>query len=176
MPDILDDVNFKNELNIKYSKSGKTVALGNEIGPKDVRDIPDVEFNADENGYYTLLLTDPDAPSRQNPIRREWLHWLVVNIPGNDISKGETINEYVGSGPPKGTGLHRYVTLVFKQTGKLEFDEPRHSNTDGNRAGFSTKNFAQKYNLSGPIAGNFFQAKFDDSVPELHRQLGIGGK
>ena len=32
----------------------------------------------------------------------EWHHWLVVNIPNNDIGSGETISEYVGSGPPKG--------------------------------------------------------------------------
>lgn len=31
--------------------------------------------------------------------------------------------EYIGCGPPKGTGLRRYVYLVFKQTGKLSFDE-----------------------------------------------------
>jgi phosphatidylethanolamine-binding protein (PEBP) family uncharacterized protein len=27
--------------------------------------------------------------------------------------------------PPEGTGLHRYVFLIYKQNGKLEFDEPR---------------------------------------------------
>jgi len=32
---------------------------------------------------------DPDAPSRKNATYREWHHWLVVNIPGTDISKGE---------------------------------------------------------------------------------------
>ena len=31
----------------------------------------------------------------------EILHWLVVNIPNNDIGSGETISEYIGSGPPK---------------------------------------------------------------------------
>lgn len=46
-------------------------------------------------------MTDPDAPSRKEPKFREWHHWLVVNIPGNDVKKGETLSEYVGSGPPK---------------------------------------------------------------------------
>ena len=27
---------------------------------------------------------DPDAPSRSNPIYREFVHWVVVNIPGNE--------------------------------------------------------------------------------------------
>lgn len=65
----------------------------------------------------------------------EWHHWLVVNIPGNDIGKGETLSEYVGSGPPKGTGLHRYVMLVYKQPGKLVPNEKRLTNRSGeNRA------------------------------------------
>ena len=36
-----------------------------------------------------LIVTDPDAPSRAEPSIREVLHWLVVNVPGNDINKGE---------------------------------------------------------------------------------------
>ena len=54
---------------------------------------------------------DPDAPSRANPTYREWRHWLVANIPGCDVSKGETIVTYFGAGPPQGTGLHRYIFL-----------------------------------------------------------------
>lgn len=47
---------------------------------------------------------DPDAPSRQTPKAREWQHWLVVNIPGNKVNKGQVLTEYVGAGPPQGTG------------------------------------------------------------------------
>lgn len=54
---------------------------------------------------------DPDAPSRADPEFREWRHWLVVNIPGCDIAKGEEVATYVGCGAPAGTGLHRYVFL-----------------------------------------------------------------
>lgn len=77
------------------------------------------------------------------------------------------------SGPPEGTGLHRYVFLVYKQNGKINFDEPRLPNTSGeNRGGFSIAKFANKYNLGTPVAGNFYQAKWDDYVPELYKQLG----
>lgn len=103
----------------------------------------------------------------------QWHHWLVGNVPGNDISKGETLSAYVGSGPPEGTGLHRYVFLIYKQNGKLEFDEPRLANTSGdNRGGFSIAKFAQKYNLGNPVAGNLYQAQWDDYVPMLYKQLG----
>ena len=59
----------------------------------------------------SLITADPDAPSRADPKWGEWRHWLVVNIPGCEVSKGEALSIYIGSGPPQGTGLHRYVFL-----------------------------------------------------------------
>lgn len=35
---------------------------------------------------------------------REWHHFLVVNMKGNDISSGCVMSDYIGAGPPKGTG------------------------------------------------------------------------
>lgn len=103
----------------------------------------------------------------------QWHHWLVGNIPGNDVAQGETLSAYVGSGPPEGTGLHRYVFLIYKQNGKLTFDEPRLTNTSGdNRGGFSIAKFAEKYQLGNPVAGNLYQAQWDDYVPLLYKQLG----
>lgn len=74
------------------------------------------------------MFSDPDAPSRANPSEREWLHWAVVNIPGSNVTAGNTIAEYVGSGPPKDSGLHRYVFLVFRQEHVHDFDEPIKTN------------------------------------------------
>lgn len=102
----------------------------------------------------------------------QWHHWLVGNIPGADVSKGETLSAYIGSGPPPDTGLHRYVFLVYKQNGKLEFDEPRlPNNSADNRGKFSIAKFAQKYELGNPVAGNLYQAQWDDYVPILYKQL-----
>ena len=39
--------------------------------------------------YFVFI--DPDATSRANPIYREFLHWLVVNVPENDLTQGEVI-------------------------------------------------------------------------------------
>lgn len=61
--------------------------------------------------FTTVLQTDPDAPNRQEPKFGEVRHWLVVNIPGSNISAGDTKFQYIGSGPPSGSGLHRYVFL-----------------------------------------------------------------
>ncbi|CAG9858497.1 unnamed protein product [Phyllotreta striolata] len=171
VPDVCPDGPEK-ALEVIYP-SAKEVKFGNELTPKQVLTAPTVKYDADANAFYTLIMTDPDAPSRLNPKAREWQHWLVVNIPGNDISKGDTLSQYVGSAPPKGSGLHRYVFLLFKQPEKVQFHETLHNANDGNRGKFNTNSFAAKYNLGAPIAGNFFGAQYDDTVPATHKRLGF---
>ena len=172
VPDVID-VLPQEVIEIEYP-SGAVVKAGNELTPTQVKDVPlKVSWPADPASLYTLCMTDPDAPSRQAPKFREWHHWLVVNIPGSDVAAGQTLSEYVGSGPPKGTGLHRYVFLAYKQPGKLTPDEPLRTNRSGDgRGGFKIREFAKKYNLGHPIAGNFYQAQWDDYVPKLYEQLG----
>ncbi|XP_014250544.1 protein D3-like [Cimex lectularius] len=170
VPDVVP-VAPKGVLKVEYP-GGLVVDFGNELTPTQVKDQPKVEWEADPDSLYTLCLTDPDAPSRAEPKFREWHHWLVGNIPGNDVSKGEVISAYIGSGPPNGTGLHRYVFLVYKQPGKVDFDEPRLPNTSGdNRGLFSISKLAKKYNLGNPVAGNLYQAQWDDYCPILYKQI-----
>ncbi|KAK1122563.1 Phosphatidylethanolamine-binding protein 1 [Melipona bicolor] len=171
VPDVIDKVPT-NVLQVTYPNN-LAVEIGKVLTPTQVKDPPTVKWDGDANTFYALCMTDPDAPSRKEPKFREWHHWLIGNIPGSDVSKGEVLSEYVGSGPPKGTGLHRYVFLLYKQPQKLTFDEPRLTNRSGdNRANFSIKKFAAKYKLGDPIAGNMYQAEFDDYVPLLYKQLG----
>ncbi|XP_049304328.1 protein D1-like isoform X1 [Bactrocera dorsalis] len=118
VPDIIDN-KPKGLLQVTYS-SGVKVELGKELTPTQVKDQPTVSWEAEDDVLYTLIMVDPDAPSRAEPTSREILHWLVINIPGNKVAEGQTVAEYIGSGPPEGTGLHRYVFLVFKQTDKIE--------------------------------------------------------
>ncbi|PSN41660.1 OV-16 antigen [Blattella germanica] len=69
-------------------------------------------------------------------------------------------------------GLHRYVFLVYKQPGKITYDEPRIDNrTRATRLKFSTRQLVKKYNLGDPLAGNFYQAQYDDYVPIFHSLL-----
>ncbi|CRK92647.1 CLUMA_CG006199, isoform A [Clunio marinus] len=171
LPDVLDELPDIDLLNITYP-SGVKVNLGNVLTPTKVKDEPTVKWNSEDGVFYTLLMTDPDAPSRKNPIRREFRHWLTINIHDSDLNCGETIFQYIGSGPPKDTGLHRYVFLLFKQTkGRLEFDSPYVSDHSSlGRASTSTKDLISKYDLK-LVAGNFYQAEYDEYVPILHSQL-----
>lgn len=110
VPDVIDS-SPPAPLEVTYSQ-GIKVDGGNVLTPTKVKDPPLVKWQAEKNAFYALVMTDPDAPSRREPKFREWHHWLVGNIPGDNVSKGEVLTEYVGAGPPKNTGLHRYVLLV----------------------------------------------------------------
>ncbi|CAJ0579065.1 unnamed protein product, partial [Mesorhabditis spiculigera] len=172
VPRVIDAAPAK-ELQVSYD-SGVKAELGNVLTPTQVQNPPQVSWEAEADALYTLLLTDPDAPSRKEG-KLEWHHWLVANIPGNKVSEGEVLSAYVGAGPPPNTGLHRYVFLLWKQPGKLSDAEHGHlTNTSpAKRDGFEARAFAKKHNLGQPIAGNFFQAEHDDYVPKLYKQLGF---
>ncbi|XP_034936954.1 protein D2-like isoform X2 [Chelonus insularis] len=170
IPDVIDNVP-PSVLQVTYPNNIK-VEIGKELTPTQVKDKPQVHWDAEAGAFYTLCMTDPDAPSRAAPKFREWHHWLVGNIPGNKVEEGEVLSDYIGSGPPPDTGLHRYVFLLYKQPGKLSFDEKRLTNRSGeNRNNFAIRKFSQKYKLGDPIAGNMYQAAWDDYVPILYKQL-----
>ncbi|XP_055902815.1 protein D2-like [Eupeodes corollae] len=166
VPDVIDEAPHE-FLEVTY-RSDVKADLGNELTPKQVKYIPDLDWNADENELYTVLMTDPDAPGQL----KEFRHWLVVNIPGKNVAKGKIIFDYIGSGPPKGTGLHRYIFLVFKQPNIISNDNFVPNTSREGRPGTKARDLIKEYDLGVPVAGNFFRAQFDDYVPILHAQLG----
>ncbi|XP_017780608.1 PREDICTED: protein D3-like [Nicrophorus vespilloides] len=173
--DIMPDIICKApeaEATVCYEE--EKVKLGKELTPTQVKDVPKMTWDTCPDAYYSICMVDPDAPCRTAPSLRNWLHWLVVNIPGQCFSDGQTLTEYVGAAPPKDTGIHRYVFLVYKQCDKQYFHEPTITACSAeNRCNFDLHQFTKKYSLKDPIAGNLFHAKWDCYVPELQKQLGI---
>lgn len=81
-----------------FFPNGVKVGLGNNLEPEQVQEKPIVTWDAEEGAYYTLFQIDLDPPSRKFACLGEFRHWLVVNIPGNDVNKGEEVVKYRGSG------------------------------------------------------------------------------
>ncbi|XP_001850217.2 protein D1 [Culex quinquefasciatus] len=176
VPDVVDAA--PTELAKVSYPSGVSANGGNELTPTQVKEQPQIEWTVDDpSSYYTLFMVDPDAPNRAEPKFRSVCHWFVGNIPGTRIAEGDHRIAFVGSGPPQGSGLHRYIFLVYKQpTGKLDLsDAPQTSNRSrNNRLNFQHKSFVERYGLGPLVAGNFYRAQFDDYVPTLHAQLSSG--
>jgi hypothetical protein len=60
-----------------------------------------------------LSVSLAQLPRRPFP-RRNWLHWLVTNIPASaDVASGSTVMDYAPPTPPKGN--HRYVFVLLEQ-------------------------------------------------------------
>ncbi|KAK8749329.1 hypothetical protein OTU49_015796 [Cherax quadricarinatus] len=108
-------------LKVRYGEA--VVNSGNQLTPTQVVALPTLlSWPREEGALYTLCMTDPDAPNRQDPKSREFLHWLVVNLPSCDPATGHTLSGFVGSAPADGSGLHRYVYLVYRQPARIQCD------------------------------------------------------
>lgn len=154
-------------------RSKKLVDASKELTPTEVRDVPKVEWDAEPTTLYTLVMIDPDSPSRTEPLNREFAHWLVGNIPGKHVEMGEVLFEYIPIFPRAGTGCHRYIFLLYRQHARNDYSSaPRASKKNRTpRMHFSTREFAKRYSLGHPIAGNFFVAQYDEYVPVILSQF-----
>ncbi|CAN8015745.1 unnamed protein product, partial [Ixodes persulcatus] len=154
VPDVIREVP-QGVVNVNYGNGTAAVCMGNTISPQIASNKPTVSFEAqDARPPYTLMMVDPDAPSRSKPIYRSWLHWVVVNAPSSDgFGEGEEAVRYNGPAPPKGSGPHRYVFLVVAQNGK-NISKSDVSYSD--RRSFNFETFLRNNSLPQPLAANFF--------------------
>jgi hypothetical protein len=83
---------------------------------------------------YTIMCWDPDVPQGKS-----FLHWMVTNCSGVDVSGGKIVAGWVPPAPPPGTGEHRYVIGLFNQTGPIQVGEIT-DRTNFNATTFSAKN------------------------------------
>ncbi|XP_047268822.1 protein FLOWERING LOCUS T-like [Capsicum annuum] len=110
--------------------------------------------------FFMKIMVDPDAPSPSNSIFREYLHWLVTDIPATtDTSFGNEVVCY--EKPTPSMGIHRFVLVLFRQLGRETVYAP------GWRQNFNTRDFAELYNLGLPVASIYFNC---------HRESGTGGR
>lgn len=142
-------------------------ALGNNFTAEQVQNRPKVSWKgAKETENYTLIMTDAQR-------KKEVLHWLTGNIPGNQVDKGDQLTSFFPSAPPKNSGNHRYVFLLFRQRTKINFQGHEKISTfqmEG-RDTFSTESFVESYKLGSPVAGNFYYASWDESCEEMFKQI-----
>lgn len=163
IPDVIE-VSPHNTMKILYP-NGHYVKAGNIMKTVDVTEQPLVYWKTDSTrkDYYTIVMFSPDYPTRSNPILANFLHWMVVNIPGGHVEDGEVICDYLGALPEPDNDMHRYIFLVYKQKRKINFggEERIYVDNFSSRQQFSVKKFVKKYLLHDPVAGNIFLSEFD---------------
>ncbi|KAG6366556.1 hypothetical protein INS49_000734 [Diaporthe citri] len=135
IPTVIDD--FLPSLLVSAEwPSRKHAELGNTIKPKKLQDEPTITLTRPKstagacssiaNITYTVTLTDPDAPSRDDPKWSEMCHWIATELAISDDADSscssslrlsltglDELMPYYPPGPPEKTGKHRYVLFVF---------------------------------------------------------------
>jgi len=143
------------------------VHMGTELLPEETAYPPTaISYPDHQDKFHTLVLVDADLNK---------LHWLVINIPGAKVHKGDTITAYAGPNPAPDTGSHQYVVLVMEQHDKLdkssdpvsEFKTESSCDVIGSE-NFDFQSFRQALNLSEPVAVNYFTQKFNAFVENIN--------
>ncbi len=119
--------------NYKVSYAGKNIQ-GNLRPRSNTLQKPNVHYTKSPQDFSMLLIWDPDAPAKS------YVHWLVINIPGSQISLGQEIIPYKPPTPP--SGIHRYFVTLYNQRGKIQILSPP------KREYFNVSAFEKKYGLS----------------------------
>jgi phosphatidylethanolamine-binding protein len=137
--DVLDDFEPSYYIDLTYSQFHEPVMLGNDIPVKAASKRPAFSFHSiappkeDINLTFTLILTDPDATSRDNPILSEMCHWILTNLTTSTPSHWTTqklkdgeLESYYPPAPPEKTGKHRYVFVLLEgDTSKIKVPRER---------------------------------------------------
>ena len=99
-------------MQISYNHGKPLIIQSQKMTQEATQNQPEVSYTTtDPNAYYTLIMYDPDAVTSVN----NFVHWVVTNIKGNQISSGNHLLPYYGPHPPPGSGRHHYIFELFKQ-------------------------------------------------------------
>ncbi|XP_033130155.1 protein TWIN SISTER of FT isoform X3 [Brassica rapa] len=157
--DVVDPFMRLISLNVTYGQ--RQITNGMDLRSSQVLNKPTVEIGGDDlRNFYTLVMVDPDVPSPSNPYLREYLHWLVTDIPATTgTSFGNELVYYENPCPT--SGIHRVALILFRQLGRQTVYAPQW------RQRFNTREFAENYNLGLPVAAVYFNCQ---------RENGCGGR
>ncbi|KAI1384048.1 PEBP-like protein [Hypoxylon trugodes] len=124
-PLIPPDFTPTTELSVSFSS--RAVELGTFFRAGECKAAPRISFPPEADSSvavgetsYTFILTDPDAPTPDDPKFAFWRHWVVAGLkPGiyeeNGEGEGRTLTKYLGPGPKDDSKPHRYLFLLYRE-------------------------------------------------------------
>jgi len=145
------------------------VFRGNIIKPYEASAQPEVTWSSKEDDIWCLVLTGLDTHLTEE--NQEYVHWMVANIKGSDISSGQQLFNYLQPFPPHGTGYHRYAFVLYKQEQHIDVSgfTNDQSTTNLSERSFNTYDFYQKHQENLTPAGlSFFQSDWDASLRDFY--------
>lgn len=171
--DVLNDFEPSYSLSVSYPGSHESVRLGNDIPVASVSSRPAFELHptyaeanssGSSNKTFTVILTDPDAKSRDNPKWSEMCHWILTNVTApirsdTTVLATSELIEYLPPSPPPKTGKHRYVFVLLEGSGEHALSPPKARKHWGyGQVRHGVRDWAQENGLS-VVGANFFYAQ-----------------
>ncbi|KAF5329805.1 hypothetical protein D9619_009404 [Psilocybe cf. subviscida] len=175
IPDVIPQsftpsINF----NVFWPSKGKEATIGEALSKESTQEEPEIKVlptdgpgGTDANATYTMVMTDPDAPSRQDPKWGQFRHWV---LPGLKLPAGGSLQAqktkpaatpYMGPAPPPGSGFHRYIFLLFQEPAgglSLPTDATESSGGEKSRPKWNAMTFAERNQLK-LVGATFFQTE-----------------
>jgi len=140
---------------------------------------PSVYWDAEPNALYTLLIEDLDILEEIGDV--QFKHWIVTNIPGNNVAAGDETIEFLtsfafataeGGLDINSERTQRHQVLVYKQPRRLEAGEViAERGCEGNwgpRFIQKRTDLVEKLGLEGPVAGNFYRVSYEKGWSEFY--------
>ncbi|KAL1699867.1 phosphatidylethanolamine-binding protein [Schizophyllum commune] len=162
---------LKGVLEIRYP-SGISITAGQKPHRDEVQGEPSIRFHPstalDSAATYTLIMADPDLMKRNDPLDKEVRHWVQPGLKpaaGNPtltrtdptVTRGggpslvptrPPHTAFLPSAPMPGTGPHRYVFILAKETRKDVGTGERGGNADfAERLKFDATAFIREHGL-----------------------------
>ena len=105
----------------------------------------------------------------------QYLHWMVTNIRGGDLSTGDLVCDYLQPFPALGTGYHRYTFVLYRQEAPLHLprlaEEPGSVNLEA-RTFHSAEFYKEHQEVITPAGLGFFQSDYDSTIRDFfHHKL-----
>jgi phosphatidylethanolamine-binding protein len=171
VPDLLSSFNPSAIMNVAFPGVG-LISPGQNLSMQQVATAPNVTItpansSVPTTGNFTLMMVDAAAIGT-NDSKGVVLHWLANTAtlktdsspcPSLDVSTngGVVVTNYVSPAPPVGTGVHRYVILLFPQPSSFSPPANQSSPNLGVDIDFQFTEYISSSHLPQPIAGMFFE-------------------
>ncbi|XP_065203014.1 putative odorant-binding protein A5 [Planococcus citri] len=173
IPLLVDDISTDEICKVVYEN--QTIIPGQLLRGNLTTHPPNMTWPADNNSYYLIYMSGmtrwlPFHPTimpleeRLYPKDIEWENWVMINVPGCNVSAGDTLADYIYPGYPIRDNMReKFTFFVYKQPYKYKYHVLRDHLDKAFPEEITFRNFVKMYKLTELVAVNCFHTEWDDS-------------
>ncbi|KAI0458311.1 phosphatidylethanolamine-binding protein [Xylaria acuta] len=146
---------FRPTAKLDVSFGEKAVELGTFLRAGECKQAPTIAFapeaGAPESASYSFILTDPDAPTPDEPKFAFWRHWVLSGLRPKSVDGAAApsqLTAYLGPGPKDDSKPHRYLFLLYREPKGLSLSKGDVGGEEFvQRRSFKPAEFAERHGL-----------------------------